>query len=86
MTSRTILAVSDNPIILKEARAALESVGYAVLEAQDRRSALQMMATHAPDLILQDRLLLEQRASARARFGDTVLLLLHWRRRLPRSE
>jgi diguanylate cyclase (GGDEF)-like protein len=62
MTSRTILAVSDNPLTLKEARAALERVGYAVVEAQDRRSALQMMATHAPDLILQDRLLLEHRA------------------------
>src|SRR5262245_51567059 len=54
---KTILVVEDNPITRKVARVALAAEGFAVLEASDARTALELVTTHAPDLILQDLLL-----------------------------
>jgi PAS domain S-box-containing protein len=52
-----ILIVEDNPTTRKMLRVALISAGYAVAEAADGRVALEQVAEHAPDLILQDMLL-----------------------------
>jgi PAS domain S-box-containing protein len=49
----TILVVEDNPTTRKLVRFSLEKRGYAVLEAPDGRSALELME-RAPDLVLQD--------------------------------
>jgi PAS domain S-box-containing protein len=53
----TILVVEDNPITRKMVRVALAAEGYSILEAPDGRTALDLAAAHAPDLILQDLLL-----------------------------
>jgi diguanylate cyclase (GGDEF)-like protein len=53
----TILAIEDNPISLKMMRTALEVEGYAVMEAANGKTALELMAKNAPDLILQDLML-----------------------------
>lgn len=50
----TILVVEDNPLSLKMARVALEAEGFVVLAAPDGRTALELMATARPDLIVQD--------------------------------
>ncbi len=50
----TILVVEDNPLTRKVVRAAFQSEGYDVLEAEDGASALAIMADHQPALILQD--------------------------------
>jgi PAS domain S-box-containing protein len=55
--SPTILVVEDNPITRKLLRVTLSSNGYMVLEAPDGRTALRLLANHAPDLVLQDLLL-----------------------------
>lgn len=57
MSSATILVIEDNPITRKMVRVALHSDGYAVLEAPDGRTALDLMARQTPDLILHDLLL-----------------------------
>jgi PAS domain S-box-containing protein len=57
MKPATILVVEDNPITRKMIRVALASDGYTVLDAADGKTALEIMADHAPDLILQDLLL-----------------------------
>ena len=57
MAFKTILVIEDNSITRKVVRIALASAGYAVLEAEDGRSALQHMANQIPDLILQDLVL-----------------------------
>ncbi len=57
MNPYTILVVEDNPITVKMARLTLKSAGYTVLEAPDGRTALELMANHAPALVLQDLLL-----------------------------
>jgi PAS domain S-box-containing protein len=51
-----ILVVEDNPTGLKTVRVTLEKAGYAVREARDGRSVLEMM-TQRPDLIIQDLVL-----------------------------
>jgi two-component system cell cycle sensor histidine kinase/response regulator CckA len=53
----TILVVEDNSITRKMMRVALESDGYRVLEAPDGRTALELVAAHAPALAIQDLLL-----------------------------
>jgi DNA-binding response OmpR family regulator len=50
----TILVVEDSPISRKMARVALEAEGYAVVEAEDGRAALDAVQRRMPDLILQD--------------------------------
>jgi PAS domain S-box-containing protein len=55
--SVVILVIEDNPITRKMFRVTLATEGYTVLEAPDGQTALDLMAVHAPDLILQDLLL-----------------------------
>lgn len=56
MTDRptTILVVEDNPVTRKLFRVTLEGAGYRVVEAEDARTALDLMPREAPDLVLQD--------------------------------
>ncbi len=53
----TILVVEDNPITRKMIRIALESEGYAVIEADSGEAALQLAAGQRLDLVLQDYVL-----------------------------
>ncbi len=53
----TILAVDDEPRVLKLLKANLESSGYAVLTAADGEEALQSFERELPDLILLDLML-----------------------------
>ena len=51
---RTILIVEDNPLNRKLARNVLKSSGYRILEAESGEIALELLATHRPDLVLMD--------------------------------
>jgi len=51
---RTILIVEDNPLNRKLARNVLKSHGYRILEAESGEIALELLATHRPDLVLMD--------------------------------
>ncbi len=53
----TILAVDDEPRVLKLLKANLESSGYAVLTAADGEEALQSFERELPDLVLLDLML-----------------------------
>ena len=53
----TILAVDDEPHVLKLLKANLESSGYKVLTAADGGQALQMIESALPDLVLLDLML-----------------------------
>jgi len=53
----TILAVDDEPRVLKLLKANLESSGYAVLTAADGEQALQTIERELPDLVLLDLML-----------------------------
>src|SRR5712692_4330268 len=57
MSSPTILIIEDNPITRKMVRVTLQSEGYTVFEAGDGQSALELIAAHPPDMVLQDLLL-----------------------------
>ena len=57
MKTPSILVIEDNPITRKMVRVALTAEGYALLEAPDGRSALELTGRQFPDLILQDLLL-----------------------------
>ena len=57
MSAHTILVVEDNPITRKMLRLALESEGYAALEAGDGRSAIAVAGGMPLDLVLQDYVL-----------------------------
>jgi PAS domain S-box-containing protein len=57
MNPPCILVVEDNPITRKVFRVALAGEGYTVLEAPDGRTALELMARHAPQMVLQDLIL-----------------------------
>ncbi len=57
MSAHTILVVEDNPITRKMVRVALESEGYAVVEAGDGRSAHAAAGEQRPDLIILDYVL-----------------------------
>lgn len=50
----TILIVEDHPLNMKLASDLLEINGFHVLKASDGESALQMLQTSQPDLILLD--------------------------------
>jgi len=49
-----VLLVEDNPVNRKVARAALKSFGIELLEAEDGRSALDLLAHNTVDLVLMD--------------------------------
>ncbi len=53
----TILAVDDEPRVLKLLKANLESSGYAMLTAADGEEALQVFERELPDLVLLDLML-----------------------------
>lgn len=52
--SKRILVVDDEEMMRSTVSAALTSVGYEVLEADNGRTGLQMAKTHVPDLIVCD--------------------------------
>ena len=52
--SRRILAVDDEPHILKLVSFSLRAKGFDVLEATDGLSAIEIAETEQPDLILMD--------------------------------
>lgn len=52
--SAMILVIDDNAINLKLIRVTLEAAGHAVLTAEDSESALVVLATRRPDVILTD--------------------------------
>jgi DNA-binding response OmpR family regulator len=56
-TKATILAVDDEPRVLKLLRANLESSGYKVLTAEDGEQALEAVETEMPDLVILDLML-----------------------------
>ncbi len=49
-----IIIVEDDPNISKYLQAALRSHGYDILLAPDGKTALEMIASHCPDLIVLD--------------------------------
>jgi two-component system cell cycle sensor histidine kinase/response regulator CckA len=53
----TVLVVEDNPITRKMIGVVLRAEGYRVLEAPDGRTAIDLMTSGNPDVILQDLLL-----------------------------
>lgn len=53
----TILAVDDEPHVLKLLKANLESSGYVVLTAVDGEQALQLIEDRLPDLVILDLML-----------------------------
>jgi two-component system KDP operon response regulator KdpE len=54
MTGPRILVVDDEPQIQRFLKPALTAAGYDVIEAADGRSALKLLATSAPDLVILD--------------------------------
>ena len=50
----TCLVVDDSAVIRKVARRIIEDIGYAVIEAEDGDSALDLCAASMPDVILLD--------------------------------
>jgi DNA-binding response OmpR family regulator len=53
----TILAVDDEPHVLKLVKANLESSGYKVLTGEDGQQALQTVESEMPDLVILDLML-----------------------------
>ena len=51
---RKLLVVDDEPAIIELIRAILERAGYAVMTAQDGRSALEMIRREAPSAAILD--------------------------------
>ena len=56
-TKATILAVDDEPRVLKLLKANLESSGYKVLTAEDGEQALRVVESEMPDLVILDLML-----------------------------
>lgn len=54
MSDRVILVVDDNPTTRSMLRLALQSEGYAIVEAGTGAAALEAMRNHEVDLVLQD--------------------------------
>ena len=52
--SKTVLTVDDSRTIRDMLRVALSSAGYAVLQAEDGRQGLDMLADARPDVIITD--------------------------------
>src|SRR4051812_17224158 len=57
MTAERILAVDDDPLILRLGRLHLEKAGDSVLLAMDGQAALDQVAAESPDLVLLDLML-----------------------------
>ena len=57
MNGATILLIEDNPSARKMARITLVAAGYSVLEAADGGSALALLNSRRPDLVIQDLVL-----------------------------
>ena len=51
---KRILLVDDVPAVRLSIRAALEAIGYQVVEAADGREALELLGSQAVDLIVTD--------------------------------
>ncbi len=49
---QTVLVAEDDPSVRNAARAALETLGYSVLEAADGREALELWRDHTEDIVL----------------------------------
>ncbi len=80
MSKGTILVVDDEPKIVSTVRAYLEREGYAVVEANDGRKALELFQRQPPDLIVLDLMLpevdgLEVCRQVR-RAGETPIIML----------
>jgi DNA-binding response OmpR family regulator len=78
--ARPILAVDDDPKIVRLVRAYLEREGYPVIEAFDGRSALTAIEEHRPALVILDLMLpeidgLSVVRAVRAR-SDTPIIIL----------
>jgi DNA-binding response OmpR family regulator len=56
-TKATILAVDDEPRVLKLLKANLESSGYRVLTAADGEEAIDLVERHLPNLVILDLML-----------------------------
>jgi len=54
MSEASVLIVEDNAASRKVMRVTLHAEGYAVLEAEDGRSAVRLAAAHSPSLVLLD--------------------------------
>ncbi|HEY9173863.1 MAG TPA: response regulator [Verrucomicrobiae bacterium] len=54
MSTKKILVVDDNPVIVKGLALKLKSAGYEVLEAEDASSAFKVVREHDPDLLILD--------------------------------
>lgn len=57
MPKATILAVDDEPKVLKLLKANLESSGYKILTAEDGEEAIDLVERQLPDLIILDLML-----------------------------
>jgi DNA-binding response OmpR family regulator len=77
---RPILAVDDDPKIVRLVRAYLEREGYSVIEAFDGRSALAAIDEHQPALVILDLMLPEIDGLAVVRAvrerSDTPIIIL----------
>ena len=51
---KTVLVVDDEPALRAVVREILQDEGYAVVEAPDGRSMLELVARERPDLVLMD--------------------------------
>jgi CheY-like chemotaxis protein len=54
MTVKTVLVVDDEPVLRILVREILQDEGYAVIEASDGHSMLELLARESPDLVLMD--------------------------------
>ncbi|MDJ0829435.1 MAG: response regulator [Desulfobacterales bacterium] len=54
MEPKTVLVVEDNELNMKLVRDLLRFADYAVIEAWDAETGLELAQTHQPDLILMD--------------------------------
>ncbi len=51
---KTVLIVDDEPVVRAVVRDVLSEEGYAVVEAPDGRTMLEILARESPDLVLMD--------------------------------
>lgn len=56
-SGKKILIVEDNAVTRAVVRIALAAQGHAILEAEDARTAMDLMASSTPDLVIQDLML-----------------------------